>query len=152
MPLQHVFLYGHRRSLCGLIVCWLCALQDGFSQTWWTGDMSIPLQFASLYDGQEVFMWSDCLLDLCPDFLNGNVIWMKETKSSMEYLICIINAGCPGSSHVFFNFLFNVTSCQVLFCSICVFDTIDHNAFSFKKMDVGSLIFIVTASKFISPH
>ena len=23
-----------------------------------------PLQFASLYDGQEVFVWSDCLLDL----------------------------------------------------------------------------------------
>ena len=26
--------------------------------------MTIPLQFASLYDGQEVFAWSDCLLDL----------------------------------------------------------------------------------------
>ena len=25
------------------------------------GDMSLPLQFASLYDGQEVFVWSDCL-------------------------------------------------------------------------------------------
>ena len=25
-----------------------CALQDGFGQTWWTGDMTIPLQFASL--------------------------------------------------------------------------------------------------------
>ena len=31
-----------------------CALQDGFGQTCWTGDMSIPLQFASLYDGQEL--------------------------------------------------------------------------------------------------
>ena len=40
------------------------ALRDGFGQTWWTGDMSIPLQLASLYDGQEVFAWSDCLLDL----------------------------------------------------------------------------------------
>ena len=38
------------------------ALQDGFGRTWWTGDMSIPLQLASLYDGQEVFVWSDCLL------------------------------------------------------------------------------------------
>ena len=28
--------------------------------TWWTGDMTIPLQFASLYDGQEVFVWSNC--------------------------------------------------------------------------------------------
>ena len=26
--------------------------------------MSIPLQFVSLHDDQEVFMWSDCLLDL----------------------------------------------------------------------------------------
>ena len=39
------------------------ALQDGFGQTWWAGDISIPLQFASLYDGQEVFVWSNCLLD-----------------------------------------------------------------------------------------
>ena len=28
------------------------------------GDMSIPLHFASLYIGQEVFVWSDCGLDL----------------------------------------------------------------------------------------
>ena len=34
--------------------------------------MTIPLQFASLYDGQEVFMWSDCLLDLGTDFLVSN--------------------------------------------------------------------------------
>ena len=33
----------------------------------------IPLQFAPLYDGQEVFVWSDCLLDLGMDFLV--VIW-----------------------------------------------------------------------------
>ena len=25
--------------------------------------MTTPLQLASLYDGQEVFVWSDCLLD-----------------------------------------------------------------------------------------
>ena len=31
-----------------------CALHDGFSQTWWTGGMSTPLQFVSLYDDQEV--------------------------------------------------------------------------------------------------
>ena len=28
-------------------------------QTWWTGVITIALQFASLYDGQEVFVWSD---------------------------------------------------------------------------------------------
>ena len=32
-------------------------------------DMSMPPQFASFYDGQEVFVWSDCLLDLGIDFL-----------------------------------------------------------------------------------
>ena len=50
-----------------------CALQDGFGQTWWTGNMTIPLQFASLYDRQEVFVWSNCLLDLGTDFLVGNM-------------------------------------------------------------------------------
>ena len=48
-----------------------CALQDGFSQIWWTGHISIPLQFASLYDGQEVFVWFDCLQDLGTDFRVG---------------------------------------------------------------------------------
>ena len=38
------------------------------------GDMSIPLQFASLYDGQEVFVWSSCLLDLGTDFLVGYMV------------------------------------------------------------------------------
>ena len=35
-----------------------CALQDGFGKTWWTGNMTIPLQFASIYDRQAVFVWS----------------------------------------------------------------------------------------------
>ena len=29
--------------------------------------MTIPLQFASFYDRQEIFMWSNCLLDLGTD-------------------------------------------------------------------------------------
>ena len=37
-------------------------------------DVSIPLQFASLYDGQEDVMWSNCLLDLGTDFLVGNMV------------------------------------------------------------------------------
>ena len=53
-----------------------CALQDGFGQTWWMGDMSIPLQFASHYDGQDVFVWSDCLLDLGTDFFVGNMVFV----------------------------------------------------------------------------
>ena len=38
--------------------------------------MTIPLQFASLYDGQEVFVWSDCLLDLGTDFLVCNMVFV----------------------------------------------------------------------------
>ena len=53
-----------------------CALQDGFCQTWWTGDITIPLQFASLYGYQEVFVWSDCLLDLGMDFLISNMVFV----------------------------------------------------------------------------
>ena len=55
-----------------------CALQHGFGQTWWTGDTTIPLQFASLYNGQEVFVWSDCLLDLGTDFLVGNMVFVWD--------------------------------------------------------------------------
>ena len=55
-----------------------CALQDGFGQIWWTGDMTMPLQFASLYNGQEVFVWSDCLLDLDTDFLVGNMVFVWD--------------------------------------------------------------------------
>ena len=42
--------------------------------------MSIPLQFACLYDGQEVFVWSDCLLDLDTDFLVGNLVFVRDAS------------------------------------------------------------------------
>ena len=38
--------------------------------------MTIPLQFASLYDRQEVFVWSNCLLDLGADFFVGNMVFV----------------------------------------------------------------------------
>ena len=34
----------------------------------------MPLQSVSLYNGQEVFVWSNCLLDLGVDFLVGNMV------------------------------------------------------------------------------
>ena len=37
--------------------------------------MSTPLQLESLYDGQEVFVWSDCPLDLGTDFLVGIMVF-----------------------------------------------------------------------------
>ena len=40
--------------------------------------MSILLQFASLYDDQELFMWSDCLLDFGMDFLIDNMVFVRD--------------------------------------------------------------------------
>ena len=55
-----------------------CSWQDGFWHSWGIGDMSIPLQFASLYDGQELFVWSDFLLSLGTDFLFGNLVFVWD--------------------------------------------------------------------------
>ena len=38
--------------------------------------MTIPPEFASLYGGQEVFVWSDCMLDRGTDFLVGNMVFV----------------------------------------------------------------------------
>ena len=40
------------------------------------GDMTIPIQFASLYNGQEIFVWSNCLLELGMDFIVGNMVFV----------------------------------------------------------------------------
>ena len=42
------------------------------------GDMSIPLQFVSLYNVQEVFVWSHSLLDLGTDFLVGDMVFASD--------------------------------------------------------------------------
>ena len=42
--------------------------------------MTIPLQFASLYDRQEVFVWSDYLLDLGTDFLVGSMVFVRDAQ------------------------------------------------------------------------
>ena len=39
------------------------------------GDMTIPLQFASLYNVQEVFLWFDRLLDIGTDLLVSNMVF-----------------------------------------------------------------------------
>ena len=38
----------------------------------------MPLQFVSLCDGREIFVWSDCLLDLGMDFLVGNMVFVWD--------------------------------------------------------------------------
>ena len=40
--------------------------------------MTILLQFASLYDRQEVFVWSNCLVDLGTDFLVGDMLLVGD--------------------------------------------------------------------------
>ena len=47
--------------------------------------MTIPLQFASLYDGQEVFVWSDYLLDPGTDFLVGNMVFAWDVIGSTSF-------------------------------------------------------------------
>ena len=45
--------------------------------------MSIPLQFASLYDGQ-VFVWFDCILDFGTDFLVGNIVYEMHSATAVQ--------------------------------------------------------------------
>ena len=40
--------------------------------------MTIPLRFASLYDRQEVIVWSNSLLDLGTDFLVGHMVFVED--------------------------------------------------------------------------
>ena len=46
-------------------------------------NMSMQMQFVSLHDGQEVFVWSDCLLDLGTDFFVGNMA-LYEMRSILR--------------------------------------------------------------------
>ena len=55
--------------------------------------MNIPLQFASLNDGQEVFVWSDCLLDLGTDFLVGTTDDFAKFSPFSPILNCPLGLG-----------------------------------------------------------
>ena len=68
-----------------------CAL---LRQTRRTGDTSLPLQFASLYDGQEVLVWSNCLLDLDRDFLVGNVVFVRDVQCLVPLQVNKSSAQC----------------------------------------------------------
>ena len=46
--------------------------------------MTITLQFASLYDRQGVFVWSNYLLDLGMDFLIGNMVFVGDVYLAIE--------------------------------------------------------------------
>ena len=77
-PVQSLMLSSHLFFCLPCLLPLFIVLQDGFGQTWWTGDMTILLQFASLYNGQGVFVWSNCLLDLGMDFLVINMVFVWD--------------------------------------------------------------------------
>ena len=105
-----------------------CALQDGFGQTWWTGNMTIPLQFASFYDRQGIFMWSNCLLDLAPT--KGFSNWLRlpsefwlQTNCGHEHARCTLgkckmNATCHITAD--YNLPDKITVTQSMLLSIYV--------------------------------
>ena len=88
-----------------------CSLQHDFGQTWWTGDMTIPLQFASLHD-RQVFVRSSYLLDLGTNFLVGNMIFVWDR----------CEASCGGTSF----------PCILLWSSAVRV----HDSQAYRKMDV----------------
>ena len=117
-------------SLCLVFFPLSLCLQEGFGQTWWTGDMTIPLQYVSLYDGQEVFVWSDCPLDLGTDFLVGNkqegiwqgsasvVSWNWEkydTSRSQEILARLVRSNKNSDKKMTLKnlTLFGIRSCSI---------------------------------------
>ena len=40
----------------------------------------ILFEFASFYDSQQVFVWSDCLLDLGTNFFVGNIVLVRDAQ------------------------------------------------------------------------
>ena len=51
------------------------------------GDMTTPLQLASLFNHQAVFVWSDCLLGLGMDLLKDLLVGYMVLVGDAEYLV-----------------------------------------------------------------
>ena len=68
--------------------------------------MSILVQSASLYDGQEVFVWSDCPLDLDTDFLVGNMVFLIWSKSEYGFRTSSTATGNLPFGSINFSFFF----------------------------------------------
>ena len=62
--------------------------------------MTIPQQYASLYDGQKVFVWSDYLLDLGLDFLVGNMVFVRGTVAPHFHGLYSLELCCEGRSMI----------------------------------------------------
>ena len=63
----------------------------------------------SFYNGQEIFMWSDCLLDLGTDFLVGNMVFV---------LRCVVSCASTSFPWLVFstpwNEVFSLKPCKVI--------------------------------------
>ena len=75
--------------------------------------MTIPLHFASLYDDNEDFVWSDCPLDLGTDSLVGNIVFCMR---------CVVS--CGSTSFPWLVFLLWSSGVRV------------HDSQAYRKMDV----------------
>ena len=67
-------------SVCLVFFPLSLCLERWFWPNWWTGDISMPLHFASLYDSQKFFVKSDRLLDLGTDFFVGNMVFVRDAQ------------------------------------------------------------------------
>ena len=59
------------------------------------------MQSASLYDGQQIFVWSDRLLDLGMNFLVGSMVfvrdaWYLAVVPHLHDLYSSVELGCEG--------------------------------------------------------
>ena len=80
-------------SLSGTFSPFHHALQDGFGQTWWTGDMTIPLQFVSLrWSGGHHFIGCKALLNFMPFCTVCRCTWKWPSHIQMHEKICKL---CP---------------------------------------------------------
>ena len=63
-------------SVCLVFFLLSLSLARWFWPDLMNGKHDQPLQLASFYDRQQIFMWSNCLLDLGTDFLVGNMVFV----------------------------------------------------------------------------
>ena len=71
-------------SVCLVFFIRSLSLARWFGQTWWTGNMIIPLQFACLYDLQEVSVWSNMTLKYKLQLSEGSWDKILHSKSRTQ--------------------------------------------------------------------
>ena len=75
-PVHSLMLSSHLFLFCLVFLPLSLCLARWFWHDLMNVKHDLTLQFVSLYDRQEVFMWSNSLLDLGKDFLVGNMVFV----------------------------------------------------------------------------